>query len=110
MLEAPSDFFYLGWSTDYPDPDDFLRIAISSYTPKGWNEKYEKLIDKARRETDQPQRISFYHEAERILAHEAPIIPIMYARIHLFLKPWVRQFRTSIFKPFNWTDVVIEPH
>jgi len=51
-----------------------------------------------------------YRQADRILVEEAPILPLLYDRYHLLVKPWVSKFPMSPRKWNFWKDVVIEPH
>ncbi len=108
--KAPSDMFIIGWLADYPDPDSFLRASpIRRYT--GWrNEAYDRLVEEARRVTDQGKRMKLYQEADRILIEEAAIMPSFYNRSHLLVKPWVTKHPMSTIKPWFWKDVIIEPH
>jgi oligopeptide transport system substrate-binding protein len=100
----------MGWSADYPDPDNFLRVSSwRVYT--GWqNEAYDGLVEDARRVTDQEERMRMYQQADRILVEEAPILPLLYVRFHLLVKPWMRKYPTSAIKAWFWKDVIIEPH
>ena len=51
-----------------------------------------------------------YAQAERILAHEVPLLPLTYGRWHVLLKPWLRSYPSSVTVDLFWKDVVIEPH
>jgi len=92
-----------GWVADYPDPDTFLG-ASSSLGPAFLGEAYEGLVERARRLTDQEERMSLYREADRMLVEEAAVVPLTYNRDHWLVKPWVRGFSE------RWKDVIIEPH
>lgn len=106
---APPDLFAWGWVADYPDPDNFLRVALA--TPGQWRDPaYEGLVEKARRLTDQQQRMQLYGQADRILVEEAAVVPLLYARNTLLIKPWIRKFPMSARGGWFWKDVVIEPH
>ena len=59
-----------------------------------------RIVEEARTETDQARRLALYRQAEGILAEDAPLLPLIYPRWHVFLKPWVRRFATS---PTVWT-------
>jgi len=108
--ERPSDMFRVAWQADYPDPDSFLR-ACSAWRWTGWhNGAYAKLVEKARRVTDQGERMRLYQQAERILIDEAPIVPLAYGRQHWLVKPWVKRFLTPAMQTFLWKDVIIESH
>ena len=99
-----------GWSADYPDADNFLRLGSFRGT-SGWrHEGYERLIRQAREMTDQSRRLALYRQAEQILVEEAPLVPFAYTRRSLLIKPWVRRFPTSPISEVFWKDVVIEPH
>ena len=99
-----------GWTADYPDPDNFLRVAVHEFLPGSWNETYEAFIEEARRLTDQRQRIKLYQVADRILIEEAILVPLLYGRWHVLVKPWVKQFIFSASRQASWKDVIIEPH
>jgi oligopeptide transport system substrate-binding protein len=103
--------FLIGWGADYPDPDNFLRLGLASYSQGKWrNEAYTERVEKARRISNQEERIELYRQADRILIEEAMILPLNYLPIVLLLKPWVKRFPiTPQGSPF-WKDVIIEPH
>jgi ABC-type oligopeptide transport system substrate-binding subunit len=99
-----------GWSADYPDPDSFLRYG-SWLVQSGWrNERFETLIQEARRMTDQGQRMDLYRQAEQILVDEVPVVPMNYGRDHVLIKPWLPGLPTSIINGIILKDIIIEPH
>ena len=51
-----------------------------------------------------------YQQADRILIEESPLLLLYYGRFHLLMKPWVKNYPPSAFKPWDWKDVIIEPH
>jgi len=71
--------------------------------------EYKTLVNKARCMDDHGERISLYHEADRILVEAAAFIPISYVRWHWLVKPWVRSSMADLFS-HRYLDVVIEPH
>ncbi|NIM96314.1 MAG: AAA family ATPase [Anaerolineales bacterium] len=102
--------WFFGWSADYPDPDNFLRKA-TCWQFSGWqDETFSRLVSEARHITNQDTRMEMYRESEEILVEEAPILPLLYDRFHLPLKPWVRKYPASPSRRNFWKDVVIEPH
>jgi oligopeptide transport system substrate-binding protein len=110
LLRESPHMWYMGWLADYPDPDNFLRVAEWRLTG-GWrHELYDRLIEGARRATDQGERMRMYQQAEPILIQEAPIIPLCHFRSHVLVKPWVRRYPTSPMGLWFWKDVIIEPH
>jgi ABC-type oligopeptide transport system substrate-binding subunit/transcriptional regulator with XRE-family HTH domain len=100
-----------GWSADYPDPDNFLRVCVRLDAPEWRHETYDQLLEQARQTTDQAERMSIYQQADRILIEEAIIVPLLYGQHHILLKPWIKQFRIPAIKhPGFWKDVIIDPH
>jgi oligopeptide transport system substrate-binding protein len=109
VFSAPPPIFEMGWSADYPDPDNFLRVAVQLHT--AWHDQhYFEAIELARRTLDQPERMKLYGQAQRTLAQEVPLLPLTYDRLHLLIKPWVKQFTVSALGNTFWKDVVLEPH
>jgi oligopeptide transport system substrate-binding protein len=99
-----------GWTADYPDPDNFLRVGEWRGTG-GWEHAaYDGLVEGARRVLDQEQRVEMYREAELVLAQEAPIVPLWHMRREVLVKPWVRQYRISPLGMAHYQDLVLEPH
>jgi oligopeptide transport system substrate-binding protein len=83
-----------GWRADYPDPDHMLRATFHStegLNMPGWrNARFDALVEEAARVADQSRRVELYREADRILvAEEAVVMPIGYARGRILAKPWV---------------------
>ncbi len=100
----------MGWTADYPDPDNFLRVSAVCRL-SGWhNETYDQLVEQARRVTDQTKRLALYQQADKILMEEAPIMPYIYIRTHMLVKPWVTRYPTSSIRSTFWKEVTIESH
>ncbi len=106
--EDPPHLFVLGWVADYPSPDCFLRVSrIDKRT--GWHHpSYAKLIERALNARDQDERIALYRQADRILLDDLPILPLIYSRWALLIKPRIRTFPVSPLKWWFWKDVVME--
>ena len=110
MLGDPPQMLAAGWLADYPDPDSFLRTSTIPWCI-GWGDKScERLIEAARRVTDQPERMRLYGQAEKNLIEEVRILPLTYVSIHRLVKPWVSRYSISTMATPPWKDVVIEPH
>jgi oligopeptide transport system substrate-binding protein len=70
-----------GWIGDYNDPATFLELftRASGNNPSGWSDDtYEELIAKARSSHDAEERKGFFGQAEALLLHEAPVIPLYF--------------------------------
>jgi oligopeptide transport system substrate-binding protein len=110
LSETQPAMFLSGWWADYPDPDDFLRVSHHIRFTRWRNEVYTGLVERARRITDQEERLKLYRQADRILVEEAAIMPLYYWREHMLVKPWVSKFPTSALKLWFLKDVIINPH
>ncbi len=54
------------------------------------NDKYRQLLDLAQQEPDPSTRLKYLAEAEKILIHEKPVIPIFYEKERNIKKPHVK--------------------
>lgn len=59
---------------------------------------------------DQGQKLGLHEQAERTLCQEAPVLPLLYARWDMLVKPWVRRYPVSPMGYWFWQDVIIVPH
>jgi oligopeptide transport system substrate-binding protein len=112
IYEEPPHIVGVRFLSDYPDPDDFLRVAVThARSFIGWpNEPYDELVEAARRVTDQGERMKLYSRADRTLVEDAALIPLTYGRRHLLVKPWVRNYLPSVINSWACKDVVIDSH
>lgn len=98
------------WAADFPDPDNFLREVIFRRIYGGWRHpQYQALVEEARVTPHQDKRMRLYQAAEQILIREAALVPLLYARYSLLLKPRIKRFPTSALEWWFWKDVLIEP-
>ena len=97
--------FHLGWGADYPDPDSFMSVFLSSSGTNysGWkNEKYDELVLAARNgpARDVKKRSRLYFEAQKILIEEqAVVVPLYYEHNHALIKPHVKGIELN---PLNY--------
>jgi len=106
----PPHMFTMGWIADYPDPDNFLRVGFFRKA-LGWrNETFDRLMEEARRVTDQGERLKLYGQADRILVEEAAIMPLTHGRAALLVQPWVSKLPISAIGRRFWKDIIIESH
>jgi oligopeptide transport system substrate-binding protein len=90
----PAPMMLMGWSADYPDPDDMLRILFHGSDglrlPRWDHPRFNVLVEDAGRTFDPGKRMELYREADRILvAEEVVILPLGYAQGRHLAKPWV---------------------
>lgn len=83
-----------GWFPGYPDPEYFLRLLLHSDAQdnagKYSSRAYDELIERARNQRDGRARLELFHEADRFaVADDIAVIPLVYVRNAMFVKPWV---------------------
>ena len=76
-------FFRGSWIADYPDAENYLSVfygknpAPPNYT-RFKNTEYDGLYEKAITELNDSIRFEIYREMDRIIIHEAPVVPLWY--------------------------------
>ncbi len=72
----------LGWSADYPHPNDFLGLLLESGSPSNpgrWsNSEFDAALDAAASTGDAAQQEAHYGDAQRIVQDQVPVIPLDY--------------------------------
>jgi oligopeptide transport system substrate-binding protein len=105
--------FWYAWAADYPDPTTFLDLFTSGSPENdtGYSSPaYDKLIAEAERTADDYRRAGLLQDAEEILVHDNPVIPL-YARAQPYLvKPWVRGYHIDPCGLTYSKEVTILPH
>lgn len=86
----------LGWSMDYPDPEDIIDLLFNSKSRQnifGYaNPKVDALTVQARTETDVTKRLQLYDQAEQLIMTDAAVIPMYFGDDHYVVKPYVQNF------------------
>ena len=91
------NLWHSGWVADYPDPENFLDLLLSSHVLEGKyvNERFDNLVEAARTERDRETRLRMYGEAEQLLMDEAGIFPLFHIKDYVLVRPRVEGFRMS---------------
>lgn len=88
---SAGNFYGSGWCADYPDPQNFLDILYHSDSLQNIggfaNAEIDFLLEQARIETDTPQRIQMYQEAERQLVNQAPTVFVSHGVTAVLVNP-----------------------
>jgi len=89
MRKSSIPFFRASWIADYPDAESFLCMFYSKYpAPPNYtrysNPAYDKLYEKAIKTSDIHSRYELYHQMDRILIEDAPVIFLFYDETSLF--------------------------
>lgn len=96
------DLLYSGWYADYNDPLDFTYTFCTGAYGDSFgmysNPEYDALAESLTGENDIAKRKAVYEEMEQLLLMEdCAFIPIYHATKEVFLKNWVKDYRTSSF-------------
>ena len=91
--------FRLLWIANIPDPDSMLFPLLHSASPTNRmfyrNPRVDQLLEQARKELDEAQRITLYREVERIVLHDAPWITQHYTVLEYLYQPYVQGVELS---------------
>jgi oligopeptide transport system substrate-binding protein len=103
-----------GWLPGYPDPEYYLRLLLhsDSKTNEGGfaYPAFDDLIERARQERRDRERLELFHEADRMaVADRVAIIPIAYGRSMALVKPWVRGWWEFGKSSASFADLLVEP-
>lgn len=75
-----------GWIPDYPAAENYLKPLYSTSAAHGngsnysdyQNPHFDRLIDQAALAKTTSKSIEFYQQAEKILLHQLPVVPLYY--------------------------------
>jgi oligopeptide transport system substrate-binding protein len=99
-----------GWSADYPDPDNFYSVFLSSAgtNKTGWkNAAFDQLVLQGKI-AESSQRNRIYQEADEwLVSKDVIIIPLLYLRDRGLLREWIRGFRSNPLTPDIFRDLSI---
>jgi oligopeptide transport system substrate-binding protein len=99
IYQEKNNLFDLGWSADYPDPQDFLDILFrtgSQSNNGGYsNPQLDALLGQAAADQDTAKRISEYRQAEQIIVDDAAVLPLYFGREYFLVKPYVQNYVVS---------------
>ncbi len=89
--------FDIGWIADYPDPQNFLDILFHSESSNNHtnysNPEVDALLEQARTETNETERIRIYQQVEQQIIDDAPWIPLWYSgEQYVLIKPNVKDY------------------
>jgi peptide/nickel transport system substrate-binding protein/oligopeptide transport system substrate-binding protein len=92
--------FRFVWLADIPDPDNVLFPLLHSTSSTNrmfyHNPRVDQLLEQARKEIDEAQRITYYHEVEHIVLHDAPWITQHYSILEFLYQPYVQGVEISL--------------
>jgi oligopeptide transport system substrate-binding protein len=114
LKKEKNELFDFGWVADYPDPQDFLDILLSTgseyNTGEYSNREVDQLLVRAGTERDTEQRFALYQQAEEKMVQEAAIIPLYFGRNYFLVKPYVQGLTLSPMGIPSLTRAAVKPH
>jgi len=92
MSQGKVDFFRGSWLADYPDAENYFAVFYSKNgSPPNYtrfnNKQYDALYEQALQENDDAKRFELYHQMDRIIIAEAPVVPLYYDEVLRFSQP-----------------------
>ncbi len=104
----------LGWTGDNGDPDNFLAVLLGCDGVGGSNraqwcdEEFEALIQQAKQETDQAERVKLYEEAQTVFKEKAPWATIAHSIVYKPVRKEVTGFKIDPFGGHVFYGVALE--
>lgn len=99
LRQGETQMFRYGWYADYPDPDSFLYSLFHSQSQTNYfhyrNPVVDQLLDDARRETDDLQRVKLYREAEQRILSDAPAVMLFHHTFEDLFQTYVEGIEVS---------------
>ena len=112
LVEEEGQHIYTtGWVADYPDPENFLDLLLHSerHDARYANAEFDSLLERARVEQNQEERLALYQEAEQLLIDDAGIIPLFHVKDYVLLRPHVHGFKYSIVGQPAVSGITLDP-
>ena len=100
MRKGDLAIFRASWIADYPDGENFLSLfyggnpAPPRYT-RFQDDDFDRFYELAIQETDLDKRTDLYHEMNRIIVDEAPVIFLFYDESALFFTNKIKHVETN---------------
>jgi peptide/nickel transport system substrate-binding protein len=96
LQERAFDMVLLQWDADL-DPDETIFPELHSketWNAGRWNNpEFDRLVEAARQEADQKKRKSFYDQAVKLIAEDAPVAAIFHANEQKVFHKYVKGFQ-----------------
>ncbi len=113
MSQGKIDFFRGSWLADYPDAENYFAVFYSKNgSPPNYtrfrNVAFDVLYEKALAENDDAKRYELYHEMEKIIIEEAPVVPLFYDEVLRFSQKNVEGLTANAINLLNLKKVKLK--
>lgn len=100
MKKGQAPFFRASWIMDYPDAENYMSLFYSkNAAPPNYtrfkNENFDRLYEAALLENNDEKRFDLYHQMDKIIIEEAPVIFLFYDETARFAATNVKGLRTN---------------
>lgn len=114
------DIFRMGWSADYPNPENFLMNFYGKFVPEDSTERsvinksryqnpiFDEFYNKARQASKVTDQLKYFNQAEIALMDNPPIIPLWYTGDIEITYSRVRNFHFNAINIFDFTRVYLK--
>jgi oligopeptide transport system substrate-binding protein len=95
MTKGEAAFFRASWIGDYPDAENFFAVFYSknpappNYTHFS-NARFDALYEASLLENDDEKRYALYHQMDKILVEECPVVFLFYDETAVFIQKNIR--------------------
>lgn len=100
LRQGQASMFRVAWYADIPDPDNFFTPLLHSGGQPNYmfyrNPALDTLLDQARQEGKEAQRMSLYRQAEHLVIDDAPWIPQHNHVFEHLYQPYVQGIEVSL--------------
>jgi oligopeptide transport system substrate-binding protein len=100
--------FMQGWSAGYLDFSYYLDELLDGRSGLNFanykNPEFDKLVDQANSAGTDAEREALYRKAEQMAMNDAALVPIVFTRWAILVKPYVRGFEGSPLS-LGWVDL-----
>lgn len=106
-------FYLMSWYADYLDPENFLSLLFTGYSPHNSLNYANPEVDRLCAAGDtfvgpEADRLELYARAEDILLQDAPWIPLYYVKDGILIQPRVKGLRFNGFGSMPMNSVTLE--
>ena len=100
MSQGKVAFFRGSWIADYPDAESYFTVLYSKNTaPPNYthynNPEYDRIYERALTEKNDSLRYALYHDLERMIIADAPIVPLYYDEVLRFTQKRVHDLHSN---------------
>ncbi|MBP5644692.1 MAG: ABC transporter substrate-binding protein [Bacteroidales bacterium] len=115
ISQGKAGWFRGSWIADYPDAENYLQLFYSeNRCPAGANytrysnARYDALYRRAKKTTDEEERIVLYHKMDSLIMEDAPVMVLYYDQILHFTHKNVTGLRSNAMNALDLRKVKIE--